>query len=85
MVDDHVIDSLRRYFEDSYEELKKEWQSNQFEQLSNCPSFKTAHTYNEALNILIKGPDLMDETALKRMIDEELKVENHWKQRKESN
>lgn len=85
MVDDHVIDSLRRYFDSAYDELKKEWKSSKYERLSECPAFKTAQTYKEALNVLINGSDHADETELKKMIEEELQIEKHWKQRKESN
>lgn len=78
-VDEHVIDSLRHYFNAAYEDLKTEWKSNKFERLSDCPSFKAAYTYREALNVLIKGLNYVDETQLKRMIDEEMEMENHWK------
>lgn len=77
-VDGHVIDSLRRYFDDSYQELKKEWISGEHERLSDCPSFKTANTYLEAMNVLIKGSG-DNEIQLKRLIGEELEVENFWK------
>lgn len=77
-VDDHAINSLKTWFDIEYEYLKKEWISNQYERLSDCPSFKTAHTYREALNVLIKGPEYVDETQLKRMIDEDLEIEKHW-------
>ncbi|MED3564362.1 hypothetical protein [Bacillus xiapuensis] len=40
-------------------------------------TFKTAYTYREALNVLIKGPKYVDETQLKRMIEEELEIEEH--------
>ncbi|MCM3405940.1 hypothetical protein [Cytobacillus oceanisediminis] len=79
MVDDHAIDSLRTWFDIAYDDLKKEWKSSNYENLRDCPSFKLAYTYREALNILIEGPKHVDETQLKRMIDEELETENHWK------
>jgi hypothetical protein len=85
LVDDHVIDGLRRYFDDVYEELKKEWKSNDYEQLSDCPSFKLAYTYREALDVLITGPESFDEhksEKLKELIDEDLGLENFWKERK---
>lgn len=85
LVDDHVIDSLRRYFDDVYEELKKEWKSNDYERLSDCPSFKLAYTYREALDVLITGPESFDELKsekLKEQIDEELRMENFWKERR---
>lgn len=78
MIDEHVIDSLRRYFDDSYQELKKEWISGEYERLSDCPSFKTANTYLAAMKVLIEG-SRNDEAELKRMLDEELEVENFWK------
>lgn len=80
-VDDHAINSLRTWFEIEYEKLKTEWKSEQYESLSDCPSFKAAYTYREALNVLIKGPQYIDETQLKKMIDEELEVENFWKEK----
>lgn len=84
-VDDHVIDSLRRYFNAAYEELKKEWKSEAYERISDCPSFKVAYTYREAMNILIKGPNYIDNDKTERFkkeIDEELELENFWKQNK---
>lgn len=79
IVDDHAIDSLKIWFDIEYEELKKEWKSNKYERLSDCPSFKTAYTYREALNVLINGPKQFDETQLKNMVDEELEIESFWK------
>ena len=81
-VDDHAINSLKVWFDIEYEELKKEWKSGQYENLSDCPSFKVTYTYREALNVLIKGPQYFDETQLKRMIEEELEIEEHWENRK---
>ncbi|MDR4950411.1 hypothetical protein [Neobacillus cucumis] len=69
-VDDHAINSLRVWFDIAYEDLKNEWKSNEYEKLPDCPSFRTAYTYREALNVLIKGPKYVDETQLKRMIEE---------------
>ena len=37
--------------------------------------------YKYALNVLIKGPQYIDETQLKKMMDEELEVENFWKEK----
>lgn len=81
-VDDHAINSLKTWFDIEYDHLKKEWKSNNYSRLSECPSFKAAHTYREALNVLIKGPSHVDETQLKRMIDEDLEIEDLWEQRK---
>lgn len=75
MVDDHAIDALKVWFEIEYEHLKKEWKSGQYGKLSECPSFKVTHTYKEAINILIKGTQYIDETELKQMIDEDLEIE----------
>lgn len=75
IIDDHAIDSLKPYFQVAYEELKKEWQSNQYETLSHCPSFKATNTYITALNILSKGTDQADETQLKQMIEEDEEIE----------
>lgn len=84
VVDDHVIDSLRRYFENAYQELKKEWESNEYEQLANCPSFKVAAAYYDAMIILINGSDRLAaiEGQLRRILDEELEVENFWKEKR---
>lgn len=81
VVDDHVIDSLRRYFDDAYQELKKEWATGQYVNLAECPSFNVAAAYFDAMNILIRGtghPEVI-EGQLKRLVDEELYVENFWK------
>ncbi|MEH7119986.1 hypothetical protein V7128_21555 [Neobacillus vireti] len=59
--------------------IKMEWKSNKYEKLSDCPSFKTGYTYREALNVLIKGLNYVDETQLKSMIDEDIEIENDWK------
>jgi hypothetical protein len=86
VVDDHVVDSLRRYFDEVYEGLKKEWKSSEYQKLSDCPSFKTAYTYREALEVLANGSESFDEhksERLKRMIDEDLELENFWKNKKE--
>jgi hypothetical protein len=83
-VDDHVIDSLRRYFNDAYEELKKEWKTNEYGRLSDCPSFRLAYTYREAMDILIIGPTYFEDNKterLKKMIDEDLELENYRKQK----
>lgn len=84
VVDDHVIDSIRRYFEDAYKELKREWITGQYEKLADCPSFNAAAAYFDAMNVLIKGchhPDVI-EGKIKRNIDEELETEIFWKQNK---
>lgn len=81
VVDDHAINSLKTWFDLSYEELKKEYLSGQFGKLSDCPSFNATAAYREAMNVLHKGssfPGVM-ESELKNMLDEELKVENFWK------
>lgn len=82
-VDDHAIDALRGWFEPAYEELKKEWKSGQFENISDCPSFKSAAAYREAMNILIKACYVNQNNikSLKEMIDEELQVERFWAER----
>ena len=85
VADDHAIDSLKVWFEIEYRELKKEWQSSKYEKLSDCPSFKLTYTYKEAIDILIKGTDSIADhksEALKKMIEEELETENHWKQQR---
>jgi len=80
-VDDHAINSLRTWLETEYGKLKTEWKSGQYDILSDCPSFEVTYTYREALNVLIKGPQYIDETQLKKMMDEELEVENFWKEK----
>jgi len=82
MVDDHLIDSVRSYFNAAYEDLKKDWKSNTYKRLADCPSFKTAAAYRDAMNVLIKGcyhPEAI-ESQLKKILDEELEIENHWKE-----
>lgn len=87
-VDDHAIDSLRVWFDIEYEQLKEEWKSNEYENLSDCPSFKGAKAYREAMNILIKAcylPEYFEAhkiQTLKQMIDEELEIEEFWESRK---
>ncbi len=87
-VDDHAIESLRTWFDLEYEELKKEWTSNKYEKLSDCPSYKGAAAYREAMNVLIKAcyhPEFINNYAfksLKEMIEEEIEIENIWKERK---
>lgn len=81
MVDDHAIDSLKTWYDISYEELKKEWTSGQYSIFSECPNFKTCNTYREALNVLINGTKHSNEKQLKNMIEEELETENFWKNR----
>jgi hypothetical protein len=87
-VDDHAIDSLRTWFDIEYEQLKEEWKSNEYENLSDCPSFKGAKAYREAMNILIKAcylPEYFEAhkiQTLKQMIDEELEIEEFWESRK---
>jgi hypothetical protein len=81
-VDDHAINSLKTWFDIEYDGLKKEWKSGKYERLSECPSFKAAHTYREALNVLINGPESVNDAQLKRMIDEDLEIEQLWENRK---
>jgi hypothetical protein len=87
-VDDHAIDSLRVWYDIEYEELKKEWKSDAYQKLSDCPSFKAANAYREAMNVLIKAcyrPEYLEEhkiKTLKQLIDEDLEIEEFWKNRK---
>ena len=83
-VDDHAINSLKVYFNVANDELKKEWKSNKYENLSDCPSFKAVYTYREAMDILITGTNYIDDDKterLKKMIAEELELENYRKQK----
>lgn len=82
-VDDHAMDALRVFYEVAFDELVKEWKSKEYQELFECPSFKTVYTYLEALHILIKGPETIGEDKaerLKRMLDEELEIEHFWKE-----
>lgn len=83
-VDDHAIDNLRGYFDVAYEELKKEWKSNNYSTLSECPSYKATAAYQEAMNVLIKAcyENSHKITPLEQRISEELEVEEFWKNRK---
>ena len=82
-VDDHAINSLKTWFDIAYEDLKKEWKSGQYEKLSECPSFKTTATYHEAMTVLTNGCNFPEvaEAQLKRELDEELEIENFWKEK----
>jgi hypothetical protein len=77
-VDDHAINSLKTWYDIAYEELKKEWKTGEYDRLADCPSFKAAHTYREALDVLIKGPQSFNEKRLKSLIDEDLELEELW-------
>lgn len=81
VVDDHAIESLLTWFDLSYEELKKEWISGQYLKLSECPSFKATAAYREAINVLHKGTNFFEvmEDELKKQLDEELEIEQFWK------
>jgi hypothetical protein len=87
MVDDHAIDSLRVWFDIDYDELVKEWKSKEYKKLSDCPSFESVSAYRSALNILIKSlylPEYLDNykiQPLKRMIEEQLEIEEFWAER----
>lgn len=74
-VDDHAINALKTWYEIEYERLKKEWKSGMYFKVRNCPNFYTTLTYREALNVLIHGPQYVDETQLKRLIEEDLEIE----------
>jgi hypothetical protein len=77
-VDDHAINSLKTWYDIAYEELKKEWKTDEYDRLADCPSFNAAHTYREALDVLIKGPRSFNEERLKSLIDEDLELEELW-------
>lgn len=79
-VDDHAIDSLRTWFLIAYEELKKEWVSGSYEEVSHCPSFHAANAYREAMNVLIRAyhrseGDKYTIKPLNERIEEELDIE----------
>lgn len=79
-IDDHAIESLRPWFNQAYEELKKEWISNQYENLSNCPSYNATAAYREAMNILVKAYyGNQHFKTLQELIEEDLELENFWK------
>ncbi|MCM3405485.1 hypothetical protein [Cytobacillus oceanisediminis] len=77
IADDHAINSLKTWFDIAYQDLKKEWVSDQYEKLSDCPSFKLASTYHEAITVLYKGSNFPDiaEKQLKSRVTEELEFE----------
>lgn len=81
IVDDHAIDSLKPWFEPAYEELKKEWGSGKYKEFIDCPSFKATTAYYEAMNVLSKARygNERKTISLQEMIDDELEVENFWK------
>ncbi|MEK5066842.1 hypothetical protein [Cytobacillus sp. FSL R5-0596] len=82
-VDDHAINSLKTWFDIAYEDLKNEWKSGQYEKLSDCPSFKATAAYHEAMNVLHNGCNFPEdaEAQLKKELDEELEIENFWKEK----
>jgi hypothetical protein len=67
IVDDHAINSLKVYYDVACDELKKEWNSNEYRTIRECPSFKAVYTYREALDVLIKGPGHIDEDRVERL------------------
>lgn len=85
-VSDHAIESLRTWYDLAYEELKEEYTSSKYKKLSECPSYKETAAYREAMNVLIKGcylPEYVDShlvPPLKRSLDEEIGIENFWKE-----
>ncbi|MGN7943239.1 hypothetical protein [Virgibacillus sp. 6R] len=89
IVDDHAINSLRTWFDIAYEELKKEWVSEEYEILSHCPSYKATLAYYEAMNVLIKASYTeeylrdLDIKTLEDMIEEELELESFWESKKD--
>lgn len=54
-IDDHAIDSLRVWFDLELNNLKEEWNTGEFEKVSECPNYETVNVYRNALNVLIKG------------------------------
>ncbi|MBT2696383.1 hypothetical protein J7E79_02890 [Bacillus sp. ISL-40] len=81
---DHAIDGLMVYFELSYEELVKEWKSGEYKKLIDCPSYKEANTYRDALNVHVKGcylPAFIKShimPPLSKQVREQLEIENFW-------
>jgi hypothetical protein len=91
-IDDHAIDSLRVWFDLEYTELVEEWKSGQYAKLSECPSFKSATAFREAMNVLIKAcylPEYVKQyliPPLSKRIREDLEIEEFWaNHRKEAN
>lgn len=84
-VDDHAIISLRTWHDLAYEELKKEWITGLYITISDCPSFKVAAAYHEAMNVLHIGCNYPDVAAdqLQKSIDEEIYLKRFWKETKE--
>jgi hypothetical protein len=81
---DHAIDNLKIYFDLSYEELVEEWKSGEYKKLSECPSYKEANAYREAINVLVKAcylPEYVQEymfASLSQQIREQVEIENFW-------
>jgi hypothetical protein len=46
---DHAIDGLRVYYDIALEELVQDWKSDNYQMLSDCPS------YREAINVLVNA------------------------------
>lgn len=85
-VDDHAINSLSTWYDLAYEELKNEWVTGQYDKISDCPSFKVAAAYHEAINVLHKGCNFPDVAAdqLQKSIDREILLERFWRDKNES-
>jgi hypothetical protein len=52
---DHAIDGLRVYYDVALEELVQDWKSDNYQKLSDCPSYREAKAYREAINVLVNA------------------------------
>lgn len=73
---DHAIDALRVYYDIALDELKEDWNSGDYKKISDCPSYKEAKAYREAMNVLIKAhyhPEYIS-NYLRPTLTEEIKL-----------
>lgn len=52
---DHVMDHIRNYMQSDVYELRSEYESEQYNKLSDCPSYYVVKVYCEAHNILVRA------------------------------
>lgn len=71
---DHAIDALRVFYDIALVELKEDWNSGQYQKLSDCPSYREARAYREAINVLIKAYYLPEYDYLRPTLAEEIKL-----------
>ena len=51
---DHAIDALKMYLEAEIDDLIEEWRSDEYQKLSDCPSYASAKAMVDAIHIMEK-------------------------------